>query len=173
MALANVPKSSKSTVCRRRRCSLSAFLFPGPDANGRLCGGTHVRATSVESGIVLSGFALPAVLLALAPFQGSSEPLPQPVRTQLKAEGFWRDGCPVALSGLRLLTVSHWDFDGRAHSGHLVVNAGAADPLVRVFRKLYGLHFPIRHLQLADMYGPPRGPYGWLRQWPSTMKRCV
>jgi hypothetical protein len=106
---------------------------------------------------VLSGFALPAVLLALAPFQGSSEPLPQPVRTQLKAEGFWRDGCPVALSGLRLLTVSHWDFDGRAHSGQLVVNAGAADPLVRVFRKLYGLHFPIRHLQLADMYGPPRG----------------
>jgi hypothetical protein len=26
-----------------------------------------------------------------------------------------------------------------------------------VFRKLYGLHFPIRHLQLADMYGPTRG----------------
>jgi hypothetical protein len=103
---------------------------------------------------VLGLFALPAVLLALAPYHSSSEPLPQPVRTQLKAEGFWRSACPVGLSGLRLLTVSHWGFDGRAHTGQLVINANQAGQVARVFRKLYGLHFPIRHLQLADMYGP-------------------
>ena len=106
---------------------------------------------------MLGVFALPAVLLALAPFHASSERLPQPVKAQLKAEGFWRASCPVGLDDLRLLTVSHWGFDGRAHTGQLVVNAGAAGPLARVFRKLYGLHFPIRHLQLADMYGPTRG----------------
>ena len=100
--------------------------------------------------------ALPAVMFALAPFHASSEPLPQPVRAQLKTEGFWRASCPVGLAGLRLLTVSHWGFDGRAHTGQLVVNARAAGPLARAFRKLYGLHFPIRHLQLADMYGPTR-----------------
>jgi hypothetical protein len=105
---------------------------------------------------VLGAFALPAVLLALAPFQASSEPLPRPVQTQLKAEGFWRPGCPVGLSDLRLITVSHWGFDGRAHTGQLVVNATAAGPLARVFRRLYGLHFPIRHMTLADMYGPTR-----------------
>ena len=70
---------------------------------------------------MLGVLALPAVLLALAPFHGSSEPLPQPVRAQLKAEGFWRSSCPVGLDGLRLLTVSHWGFDGRAHTGQLVV----------------------------------------------------
>ena len=53
--------------------------------------------------------------------------------------------------------MSHWGFDGRAHSGQLVVNAEAAGSLARVFRKLYALHFPIRHLQLADMYGPTSG----------------
>ena len=106
---------------------------------------------------MLGAFVLPAVLLALAPFQSSSEPLPRPVQTQLKAEGFWRAGCPVGLSDLRLLTVSHWGFDGRAHTGKLVVNATAAGPLARVFRKLYGLRFPIRHMTLADMYGPTRG----------------
>jgi hypothetical protein len=79
------------------------------------------------------------------------------VQAQIKAEGFWHQGCPVALSGLRLLTVRHWGFDGRAHTGRLVVNAGAADPLARVFGKLYRLHFPIRHLRLSDMYGPKRG----------------
>ena len=106
---------------------------------------------------MLGTLALPAVLLALGPFQASAEPLPRPVQAQLRAEGFWRAGCPVGLSDLRLLTVSHWGFDGRAHTGQLVVNAAAADPIARVFRRLYGLHFPIRHLRLADMYGPKRG----------------
>jgi hypothetical protein len=105
---------------------------------------------------VVGVLALPALMLALAPFHASSEALPQPVRAQLKSEGFWRAGCPVGLSDLRLLTVSHWGFDGRAHTGQLVVNARAAGPLRRAFGKLYGLHFPIRHLQLADMYGPTR-----------------
>jgi hypothetical protein len=103
---------------------------------------------------VLGVLAVPAVLLAFAPFHASGERLPPPVRAQLKAEGFWRASCPVGLDDLRLLTVSHWGFDGRAHTGQLVVNARASGSMARVFRKLYGLHFPIRHLRLADMYGP-------------------
>jgi D-alanyl-D-alanine carboxypeptidase len=105
---------------------------------------------------VLAVFALPAVLLALAPFHSTVAPLPAPVQKQLKAGGFWHRGCPVALSDLRLLTVSHRDFDGRTQTGQLVVNKRAARPLARVFRQLYRLHFPIRHLQLADAYGPKR-----------------
>jgi D-alanyl-D-alanine carboxypeptidase len=100
--------------------------------------------------------ALPALLMALAPYHSTVAPLPQPVQTQLKAEGFWRQSCPVALSGLRLLTVSHWGFDGRQYSGQLVVNRAAARPLARAFGQLYGLRFPIRHMQLNDMYGPKR-----------------
>jgi D-alanyl-D-alanine carboxypeptidase len=102
--------------------------------------------------------ALPAVLLAtIAPYQASVEPLPRPVQAQLKSGGFWHQGCPVGLSGLRLLTVRHWGFDGRAHTGQLVVNATAAKPLSRAFGQLYGLRFPIRHMLLADMYGPKSG----------------
>jgi D-alanyl-D-alanine carboxypeptidase-like protein len=98
--------------------------------------------------------ALPAALLALASFHSSIAPLPQPVQAQVKASGAWHRGCPVALSGLRLLTVAYRDFDGRDQTGQLVVNQSAARPLVRVFRQLYGLHFPIRHMHLADAYGP-------------------
>jgi hypothetical protein len=61
----------------------------------------------------------------------------------------------VGLSDLRLLTVTHRDFAGRPRTGQLVVNRRAAGPLTRVFRKLYRLHFPIRHLELDDVYGPP------------------
>jgi hypothetical protein len=106
---------------------------------------------------VLGFFALPAALLALAPFHSSIEPLPRPVQAQLKAGGFWHRGCPVALSGLRLLTVTYRDFDGRTQTGQLVVNKSAAGPLANVFGQLYALHFPIRHMALADVYGPSGG----------------
>src|SRR3954454_18269466 len=68
----------------------------------------------------------------------------------------WRRGCPVALSDLRVLTVTYRGFDHRSHAGRLVVNASGARALADVFDRLYGLHFPIRHLSLADAYGPLR-----------------
>jgi hypothetical protein len=105
---------------------------------------------------VLRVVALPAVLVALAPYHSSIEPLPPPLKAQLKTRAFWHQGCPVPLSDLRLLTVTHRGFRGRAHTGQLVVNKSAARPLARVFRRLYRLHFPIRHMRLADAYGPRR-----------------
>ena len=99
---------------------------------------------------------LVTALSAPMPFQSSVEPLSKPARAQLKKGGHWQKGCPVALSDLRLLTVTHRGFDRRSHTGQLVVNERAARPLARVFRKLYRLHFPIRHMRFADAYGPRR-----------------
>jgi len=103
--------------------------------------------------LVLAAMALP---LAPAParvkprprpasgFRVSVAPLSPGVRTQLRRHHYWHRGCPVALSGLRVLTLSYRGFDGRRHTGRIVVNAGATRPLAGVFRRLYALHFPIR-----------------------------
>jgi D-alanyl-D-alanine carboxypeptidase len=96
--------------------------------------------------------ALPLAVLA---FHTSVQPLPAPLRAELNGP-FWHVGCPVRLSQLRLLTVTYWGFDDRAHTGQLVVNERAAVPLGRVFRRLYELRFPIRHMRVADAYGPSR-----------------
>jgi hypothetical protein len=103
--------------------------------------------------------ALPLVLLAAPPFQSSVKPLSPTVRAQLKEAKAWHKGCPVPLSGLRVLTVTYHGMDRGNHTGQLVVNAKAARPLRKVFRKLYSLHFPIRHLSLDATYGPnpPKG----------------
>jgi hypothetical protein len=114
---------------------------------------------------VLRVLALPLALLALfaiqpsqagvEPYRAAIEPLPAPLRAQLTGS-FWKPGCPVALWKLRVLTVSHWGFDARVRSGQLIVNRDVAAPLAKVFRRLYELRFPIRHMRLADMYGPER-----------------
>ena len=96
---------------------------------------------------------VPLAALAFAAPVATVQPLSPSLRAQLQGE-FWHRGCPVALSGLRLLSVRHWGFDNRARSGQLIVNADVAAPLARVFRRLYALRFPIRHMELADYYGP-------------------
>jgi hypothetical protein len=115
--------------------------------------------------------ALPAVLLAFGPahssFQSSATPLPHSVVAQLKAGGYWHRGCPVPLSGLRLLRVSYRGFDGRSHAGRLVVNARAAQPLARVFAQLYGLHFPIRRMGPLPLNGDVTASFSCRQAVPS------
>ena len=65
----------------------------------------------------------------------------------------WHRGCPVAPAQLRRLRVSYWGFDRRAHTGTLVVNAGAVRPLTHVFARLYAKRFPIRRMRPIDAYG--------------------
>jgi hypothetical protein len=100
-------------------------------------------------------FAVSLLVLAVTPFHSAIQPVPGPVRAQVKREA-WHPGCPVPLSDLRLLTVSYRGFDGQTYIGQLVVNRSAAAPLALVFRQLYRLHFPIRHMSLANAYGPIR-----------------
>lgn len=64
----------------------------------------------------------------------------------------WHRGCPVAPSHLRRVRLSYWGFDRRAHTGALVVNASVVGDVVRVFRRLYVSHFPVRRLRPIDAY---------------------
>jgi D-alanyl-D-alanine carboxypeptidase len=100
--------------------------------------------------------ALPLALVALQQYESTIRPLPEPVQGSIVKTGRWQPGCPVPLSDLRLLTVSHWDFEAQPRTGQLVVHRDVAAPLAKVFRRLYELRFPIRHMRLADMYGPRR-----------------
>ena len=101
-------------------------------------------------------FALPLLLLAVQlSYNSSIQPLPAEVKANLVEGRFWQPGCPVPLRDLRVLTVTHWGFDERAHRGQLMVNKDVAVPLRKVFRRLYQLRFPIRYMRV-DIYEPGR-----------------
>jgi poly-gamma-glutamate synthesis protein (capsule biosynthesis protein) len=62
----------------------------------------------------------------------------------------YRAGCPVPLADLRYLRLSYWGFDGRPHTGEMVVSARVAQDVVTAFRSLYQHRFPIKQMRLVD-----------------------
>lgn len=65
----------------------------------------------------------------------------------------WRPGCPVPLSGLRMLELTYWGFDATAHWGQMVVNSDAVTSVVGAFRSLFEARFPVRQMRLVDYFG--------------------
>jgi hypothetical protein len=98
--------------------------------------------------------ALALAGLAVHAFHATTRTLPASVRDEVVASDHYHAGCPVPLSGLRLLTLTYWGFDGATHTGQLVVDANATGRLTEVFRRLYAMHFPIHHMAISDEYGP-------------------
>ena len=64
----------------------------------------------------------------------------------------FREGCPVPLEQLRLITLTHWNFQNEVASGEIVVNADHADDVVQVFSRLFDAGFPIERIELVDNF---------------------
>lgn len=107
-------------------------------------------------------FLVATILAALSAqaYHASSHPLNLGQRALLVHAHEYHTGCPVRLSGLRMLSVSYWGFDHRVHQGTMIVNANAVGPLSSVFHKLYDMRFPVHYMSLRDAYGPHPPPSG-------------
>ena len=76
------------------------------------------------------------------------------------ARSTWSSACPVKLSDLRYATASFVGFDGRAHTGELLLNRAVADDVVGVFRTLFAAGWPIEEMRItspAELTAPPTG----------------
>ena len=71
---------------------------------------------------------------------------------QLK-KGAWKEGCPLALEDIRIISLLHFDENGTVKKGELVVSHTAAEDLGRVFGKLYEERFPIHKMVSVEHYG--------------------
>jgi hypothetical protein len=87
-------------------------------------------------------------MAASPPFQASVAPV-----TAVQLGRSWHPGCPVGPAGLRRLRVSFVGFDGRAHTGELIVATRVTREVTSVFRRLYGDGFPIRRMRPISAYG--------------------
>jgi D-alanyl-D-alanine carboxypeptidase len=112
--------------------------------------GRRVSETFVA--LVLAGvlFVPTAGSQTQALFRSSVSPIGAAFRAQMTS---WHRGCPVLISDLRLVKVSFWGFDGRAHKGRLILHRSYTTPVVKELRTLYYEHFPIRRMRLVEAYG--------------------
>ena len=82
------------------------------------------------------------------------------VPADVLARSTWQRSCPVAATGLRYLTMSFVGYDGKAHTGEMLVGARVADAVTRVFGHLFAARFPIEEMRVvarAELTAPPTG----------------
>ncbi|MCY1143711.1 M15 family metallopeptidase [Actinoplanes sp. Pm04-4] len=65
----------------------------------------------------------------------------------------WHRGCPVKISDLRRVKLTHWGFDGVRHQGVLIVHKEVARSVVDIFHTLYSMRFPVRTMLPVDHFG--------------------
>jgi D-alanyl-D-alanine carboxypeptidase len=87
-----------------------------------------------------------------APFFGTVTLISGPQAKRMTGVS-WRPGCPVALRDLRLVTVKYWGFDGRVHTGRLILHEDVWRPVLRALHDLYETRFRIRRMVPIDAFG--------------------
>lgn len=85
-------------------------------------------------------------------FAATVSPISAPLAARMTPSS-WRPGCPVPLSSLRYLRISHMGFDGKEHSGELVVHERDVLSVVAAFQTMWTEGFPIQRMRLVDDYG--------------------
>src|ERR1700752_2529289 len=111
-----------------------------------------MRKVLIPALIAISLIALAVPARARPDFSARVSPLDVSTR-RLMVGSSWRPGCPVPLRDLRLIRMKIWGFDRRWHRGRMVVNQRYTDEMVRVFRRLYEVRYPIRQMRLVDHFG--------------------
>jgi len=83
-----------------------------------------------------------------------------PVPPEVVARSSWSDACPVTLDELRYLTVTFIGFDGRSHTGELIVHSAVAEDVSDVFAGLHAARFPLEEVRVigaSELDLPPTG----------------
>lgn len=65
----------------------------------------------------------------------------------------WHAGCPVGRSGLRLLRINYWDYDGFRRRGELIAARGAIGQMAAALAEMYDARLPIRSMYRVDRFG--------------------
>jgi hypothetical protein len=135
---------------RATASALAALLLPVVAACGQDAPET-VRAAG-PGAVVDTGPALPARGPFRRTARGAYRWRVEPVSRERLGSSH-RDGCPVAVADLRLVTVSHVDASGGTRQGQLVVHRDVAADVVEVFRTLHAAGFPLARVETVERYG--------------------
>jgi len=67
-------------------------------------------------------------------------------------KSIWHKDCPVEINRLKLLTVSHYNFDHQISIGQIIVLDKISQAVLHIFKELLLLKFPIHSIQLMNEF---------------------
>lgn len=80
-----------------------------------------------------------------------SQEIPKEIANIMTGRSY-KPECPVKITDLRYLTITHWGYDDTVHTGHMVVHAKLAQEILEIFEELFENNFPIERMELIDFY---------------------
>jgi hypothetical protein len=163
-AAGQVPVAASQTPTEPARRPAAPTAVPVPPA--WVVGGQPLPRRRDGYGVVRStpealvDRRLPSVDVLVPPASGAFESTIDPVPPEVLARSTWKPTCPVQVNQLRYLTMSFHGFDGRVHTGEMLVNADVAKAVVGIFEKLFAAGFPIEEMRVTaapELDLPPTG----------------
>lgn len=138
------PPRSTTTAAPVTEAAPSTTVAPPPSTSAARPAAPQARATTAPAGPSPTG---PAYRSSISPV------------TAEDLGASWNPDIPACArpEELRLLTVSHWGYDGEVHEGRIVVHARYAEAIVEVFRKVFEARFPIERMVPVAAYGGDDG----------------
>lgn len=78
--------------------------------------------------------------------------IPPDIQNKMMKKKVWTSECIIPMKKLKLLNLSHYNFDNRIEVGQMVVLGSMADSVIAIFQELFALKFPIHTIKLLDEF---------------------
>ena len=82
----------------------------------------------------------------------SIKEIPGTLVKQMQHKNVWQSDCPISTEQLRLVEISHFNFEGNIQSGEIIVLDKLAQSVLKIFEELMVIKFPIHSVYLIDKY---------------------
>jgi hypothetical protein len=80
-------------------------------------------------------------------------PVPTQQIAAMVASGVHKQGCPIGIQDLSLVTFTYWNKQGRRAVGRLVVHHSVAKDIAAIMGELYDEHFEFSRIEPIEKYG--------------------
>ena len=102
--------------------------------------------------LICCGLSFPVAAQETSPRFRSSKAMLSPELQAKMQQSTWREGCPVPLEDLRIMTLSHYTMDGSITQGQIIIHNDVSRDVKRVFRVAFEAKFPIYKMRPVHEY---------------------